>query len=278
MVFEVEVFTLSFRVFVCGTIKYKLATQTEPSAMRRGCGSKFEQNAQSQFHSALGILFFFVWIFRDTVFYCKAINVFLKTGVSTTGDRMADIPSHHFIYGTCSDYITGKAIVDTDDERYRQKLARLFVEEKGFQKTDLEPRVKIETLFSSNFVVSTIDLIVSLEQKRLFVVRYGPGSLVTRERPALAAARVIDQGYIVPYSIVTNGEDAELLDSSSGLVLATGMECIPDRDAALHLLTEAPFVPLPEGQREKELRILNAFDKEVCCVGGPCALPSAPEG
>jgi len=191
---------------------------------------------------------------------------------------MADIPSHHFIYGTCSDYVTGEVIVDTDDERYRQKLARFFVEEKSYQKTDLEPRLKIETLFSSNFVVSTIDLVVSLEQKRLFVVRYGPGSLVTRERPALAAARVIEHGYVIPYTIVTNGEDAELLDSSSGQVLATGMGGIPDRDASLVLLTKASFGALPVGQREKELRILNAFDKEVCCVGGPCALPSAPEG
>jgi hypothetical protein len=191
---------------------------------------------------------------------------------------MADIPSHHFIYGTCSDYVTGEVIVDTDDERYRQELARLFVEEKGYQKTDLEPRLKIETLFSSNFVVSKIDLVVSLRQKRLFVVRYGPGSLVTRERPALAAARVIDQGYVIPDSIVTNGEDAELLDTRSGKVLATGMEGIPDKSDGLRLLTTAVFTTLPAGQREMELRILNAFDKEACCVGGPCALPSAPEG
>jgi hypothetical protein len=33
-----------------------------------------------------------------------------------------------------------------------------------------------------------------------------------------------------------------------------------------------------EKKRERELRILNTFDVEVCCAGGPCALPSAPEG
>ena len=41
---------------------------------------------------------------------------------------MADIPSHHYIYGTCVDYITGETIVDTDDERCRQELAKLLVE------------------------------------------------------------------------------------------------------------------------------------------------------
>lgn len=191
---------------------------------------------------------------------------------------MADIPSHHFIYGHTTDYITGETIIDTDDERYRQKLARFLVEDKGYDKTDLEPRIKIETLFSSSFVTSTIDFVVSLHHKKFIVVRYGPGSIVTRERPALAAARVIAPEYIIPYTIVTNGEDAEFLDSRSGKLQASGIQCIPDKAAALNLFENSIFSPLPEGQREMELRILNAFDKEVCCVGGPCALPSAKEG
>ena len=45
---------------------------------------------------------------------------------------MADIPTHHMIYGSLVDYVTGEPLVDTDDERYRQKLARLLVEERGF--------------------------------------------------------------------------------------------------------------------------------------------------
>ena len=65
---------------------------------------------------------------------------------------MTDIPSHHHIYGMTEDYVTGEQIVDTDDERYRQKMARFLVEEKGYDKTDLTPRLKIETLFSKNFV------------------------------------------------------------------------------------------------------------------------------
>lgn len=192
---------------------------------------------------------------------------------------MADIPSHHFIYGTLRDYLTDEPLVDTDDERYRQKLARLLVEERGFDKRELEPRLKIETLFTKNFVVSTIDLVISVAGRRLLVLRYGPGSLVTRERPALAAARVLDEGYVIPLTVVTNGEDAELLDSRTGKLLATGLTAIPSRDQAMLMMQDAEFLPLPPGpQRQMELRILNAYDQEVCCVGGPCALPQAPEG
>lgn len=192
---------------------------------------------------------------------------------------MADIPSHHFIYGHLKDFLTGESLVDTDDERYRQKIAQIMVEKRGFHPNELQPRLKIETLFANNFVVSTIELIVSLTGKRLMLIRYGPGSLVTRERPALAAARVIEPEYVIPFTIVTNGEDAELLDTWSGKVLASGLSSIPSRAEAETLCLQARFDPLPTGpQRQMELRILNAYDQEVCCVGGPCALPHAPEG
>jgi len=192
---------------------------------------------------------------------------------------MTDIPSHHFIYGTCSDFITGESLVDTDDERYRQKLARMLVEEKGYAKSDIEVRLKIETLFAKQFVVSTIDFAVKMQGRRFMIIRYGPGSLVTRERAAIAAARVLDPAHRIPLAAVTNGEDAELLDTMTGKVIGEGLAAIPDKEAATLLIETLQFIPFTDSaRRERELRILNAFDVEVCCVGGPCALPGAPEG
>ncbi|MFZ5775253.1 MAG: type I restriction enzyme HsdR N-terminal domain-containing protein [Thermodesulfobacteriota bacterium] len=191
---------------------------------------------------------------------------------------MADIPSHHMIYGTTTCSVTGEQVVDTDDERYRQKLARLLMEERGFAKSELTMRRRIETLFAHQFVSSKIDIVVSLAGTMAMVVRYAPGSLVTRERAAIAAARVLEQDQLVPLAVVSNGEDAELLDSRSGKVLATGLAAIPSRAALMAMLPELDCTPLPEAKREPELRILNAFDVEICCAGGPCALPGAKEG
>ncbi|HEX9715439.1 MAG TPA: type I restriction enzyme HsdR N-terminal domain-containing protein [Desulfurivibrionaceae bacterium] len=191
---------------------------------------------------------------------------------------MADIPSHHMIYGSLADYITGEPLVDTDDERYRQKLARLLVEERGFAKNELTMRRRIETLFAHQFVASKIDIVVSIGDQRVLVLRYGPGSLVTRERPAIAAARVLEENQIIPLVVVTNGEDAELLDSRTGKVLETGLGAIPTREAVVALLPGLDFTPVASERREPELRILNAFDVETCCAGGPCALPGAKEG
>lgn len=192
---------------------------------------------------------------------------------------MTDIPSHHMIYGTLTDFVTGEALVDTDDERYRQKLARLLVEEKGYAKGELEVRRKIETLFAGMFVVSKIELVVRLAGRPMLLLRYGPGSLVTRERPTLAAARVLEEEQIIPVAVISNGEDAEVLDTVTGKVTATGLAAIPDRAGLAALAARQAVLPGPTGdRREKELRILNAYDVEACCVGGPCALPNATEG
>jgi len=192
---------------------------------------------------------------------------------------MADIPDHHYIYGTCKDYLTGETVVDTDDERIRQQLARFLVEEKGYGRKDILPRLKIETLFAGQYVKSTIDLTVIAGGRKLYIVRYGPGSLVTRERPAISAARVLDDTYRIPFAVVTNGRDAEILATETGKVIDTGLQAIWEKSEAEKLAASVAFLPPPDpGQREKELRILNAFDVEICCAGGPCALPGAPEG
>jgi len=192
---------------------------------------------------------------------------------------MADIPSHHYIYGTCTDFITGETIVDTDDERCRQDLARLLVEEKGYAKKDLEPRLSIETLYNGQFVASTIDITVREAGKRFMLLRFAPGSIVTRERSAIAAARVLEPTYQIPLAVVTNSREAEILDTYTGKISRQGLDKIPDKKEAENMVKSLRFEPFDdETKKDRERRILNAYDVEVCCAGGPCALPGAPEG
>ena len=178
------------------------------------------------------------------------------------------------MYGTLRDFLTGEELPDTDDERYRQQLARFLVEEKGYGINELQPRLAIETSFNGQFVRSVIEITVCIAGRRVMVIRYGPGSLVTRERPAIAAARILDPEYRIPLAVVTNLRDAELLETRSGKVLAAGMNCILGRDELVVMLARLEFEPFIDAQgREREARILNAFDVEVCCRGGTCELP-----
>ena len=188
---------------------------------------------------------------------------------------MADTSGHHIIYGTLQDFLTGEELPDTDDERYRQQLAMLLVEEKGFSTTELLPRLFIETLFNDQLVKSVVELTVCIAGRRVMIIRYGPGSLVTRERPAIAAARLLDPEYRIPFAVVTNLRDAEFLETKTGKVLGTGMNSIPARKKLVEMMGGLEFESFPDEMgREREARILNAFDVEVCCRNGTCELPS----
>lgn len=180
---------------------------------------------------------------------------------------MTSTISHHLVYGTLQDYLTGEELTDTDDERYRQALSRMMVEEKGYSRDELIPRKYIETIFSSCFVRSTIELTVQICGREVMIIRYGPGSLVSRERAAIAAARVLNPEYRIPLAVVTNGEDAELIDTSTGKILGYGLHFIPDRTIAEKMMQDLTFHPPQDDlKRERELRILNAFDVERCCL------------
>jgi len=66
---------------------------------------------------------------------------------------------------------------------------------------------------------------------------------------------------------VTNGEDAELLDTKSGRILGYGLDSIPEAASAGELIETLKFLPpVSDKQRDMELRILNAFDLERCCL------------
>jgi Type I restriction enzyme R protein N terminus (HSDR_N) len=180
---------------------------------------------------------------------------------------MAEHFSHHLIYGKLTDYLTNEELTDTDDERLRQSIYRMMVEQKGYKRDELIPRTFIDTFFTHHFVRSTVDLTVKIRNVSFMIIRYGPGSLVSRERAAIAAARVIHPDFSIPLAVVTNSYDAELLDTMTGKIIGNGLDSIPDRADSLILLPTLAFHHKPKGNKlEREKRILNAFDLERCCL------------
>jgi len=69
---------------------------------------------------------------------------------------------HHLILGELADFITGEPLKDTHDERYRQKLARLLVEEKGYSKSDILPRMELLVHAGNKRAILKIDFGVRL--------------------------------------------------------------------------------------------------------------------
>lgn len=176
---------------------------------------------------------------------------------------------HHLILGELRDFITNRTLPDTHDERYRQKLARLLVEQKGFAKADLHSRRPIHLDIDGHRETVVVDLSVSLDSRTVMIVKYGPGSLVTRHRPALAASRLLEP-YQIPYVVVTNGEDADILDGAGGNLLAQGLTSIPSRQDIATALAQNEFSAIPTKRAQAESRILYCYDVDGRC---PCDGP-----
>lgn len=174
--------------------------------------------------------------------------------------------NHHLILGELRDYLTGGTFTDTHDERLRQELAKWLVEKKQFQKNEILARKKILASAGIHKAWVPLDFQIEVSHKIGMIVKYAPGSITTRHRPALALSRLA-AAYQIPIVVVTNGRTADVLAGDTGRRLAQGLEGIPDRRSLLDVMAACPWQPVEQKQHEMESRILYAFEVDGAC---PC--------
>ena len=160
---------------------------------------------------------------------------------------------HHLILGKLNDFISGETLDDTLDERHRQKIARLLVNEKGYRKTEITPRLELKIDVDGRCARLWISFTVNSDRFIAMVIHYGPGSLVTRHRPTLAMSRLI-QPRQVPLVVVTNGEDADILDGASGKLIATGLDGIPTKAQLADIVGSREWATIPPRRRHHKGR------------------------
>jgi hypothetical protein len=137
-------------------------------------------------------------------------------------------------YTVITDFVTGKEIPNVGAEENRQVVEHFLVEQKGYLKSEIEIDGEIEMNVAGETYTSQIDLIVSANDgaTRLMAIKCAAGSLGSREREILAAARLFDENYQIPFSVVADGKTAIVLDTVSGKKVGEGMDAIPSKAEA----------------------------------------------
>jgi len=181
--------------------------------------------------------------------------------------------------GMLTDYLTGQAIDETTYEEFRQALARMLVEDKGYPKDSLKAKVPLIFKIDGADTGRHIDLVAYDETGRpLMLVIFCAGDVGSFERETVSAARLFPGGP-VPVAIATDSIGASVLDTATGECRATGVRAIPTWDElrALVLASEAvsPRLPLTEERRRKEERILHAYNGFLygTCCSESCRIP-----
>ena len=185
--------------------------------------------------------------------------------------------AHHLILGKLEDFITGETLADTLDERIRQKIAHILVEDKGYAKEEIEVRRNIHLVVDGKMGISRVDFLLKIDNRVFAIIIFGPGSLVSRERSTIAAARLVEE-YEVPVAIITNGKDAEIMETKSGKIIAKGVDAIPSKEDARKIIANTEFHKISEERLDKERRILYVFDvlTQKECDDFTCSMPIPP--
>lgn len=147
----------------------------------------------------------------------------------------------------------------------RKMISYLLVEKKGYLPGDIEKKVVLEVKLGQETAYSSVDFLVSVEGKKAMIIKCAAGSLSSRERQAVAAARLIGAPP-VPVAVVADPVNAEVLDVRTGKLVGEGFGAIPIKEQMIQMLSEGTSQPLSPERLEKEKRILLAFDAIRCCV------------
>lgn len=168
---------------------------------------------------------------------------------------------HHLVMGELVDFLSGDILPDTHDERYRQKLARYLVETLGFAREAVEQNREVVIRAGGQAARIRVDFLVSVAGNVAMMVKYAPGSLVTRRLSNLALSRIITPCQIA-VAVTTNGEDAEVIDGQNGKVIGQGLGAIPGPES--ETLHQEP-VAVDAALFDKASRIAYA-----CEINGAC--------
>lgn len=157
------------------------------------------------------------------------------------------------------DFITGRTVPNVGAEENRQAVERFLVEEKGYARTEITVDAPIAVEIPDGVYRSRVDLAVRVEDRIFMCIKCAAGSLGSREREIVAAARLLAP-YPVPCAVVSDGKTAIVLDTATGKAVAEGLQAIPSRDEARRRLLETPLAPFPGERRLREGLIFRSYD------------------
>jgi hypothetical protein len=160
---------------------------------------------------------------------------------------------------TLVDYVTGRMVPDIGAESHRQKIERLLVTDKGYDKSDIAVDADISVVFPEETYRSQLDLVVSVDGRPFMVIKCVAGSLESRQREVLSAARIYRPGPI-PYAVAADGETAVIYDTRTGKKIGEGLNVIPDLSAARSMAANIMPINIPETRIKKERIIFRSYD------------------
>jgi hypothetical protein len=165
------------------------------------------------------------------------------------------------------DFVTGQSTPNVGAEANRQRVERLLIEEKGFQRDDILVDAPIQMDIDGEPYHSTVDLVIQIDSRPLMAVKCAAGSLGSREREIVSAARLFGDSPM-PLAVVSDGTTATVLDTLTGKQKGEGLASIPSRTEAIELARRDPLPSIAPDRLARERLVFRSYDSMNVNVPG----------
>ena len=164
------------------------------------------------------------------------------------------------------DYITGDSVPLVGPEANRQYVEKILVEKRGYNKEDILVSPPLDIQVMGEDYKSRLDLVVSVSGIYVMVIRCAAGSLGSRDRETISAARIFEPEYQIPYSVVSDGTQAFVFDTITGDRCGEGIDSIPSKLEMIEKLKDLELIKYPEARLEREKIVFRSYDLEYVNV------------
>jgi hypothetical protein len=162
-------------------------------------------------------------------------------------------------YDMITDYVSGRKIPDIGTETHRQAVEKILVEEKGYPVESIGVDVPLSLEVGGEPYNTQLDLVVRVDNQPFMVIKCAAGSLESRQKEVVAAARVLGP-VPLPRAVVSDGHTAMVYDGLTRKKIGEGMDQIPSHAAAGKIMEGFEAEPVDAQMLEREKIIFRSYD------------------
>ncbi|WP_300666982.1 type I restriction enzyme HsdR N-terminal domain-containing protein [Desulfoluna sp.] len=156
------------------------------------------------------------------------------------------------------DFITGNRVPIVGAELNRQQVEQYLVEVLGYEKSAVEVDRTLAFTAAGDPWTSKLDLVVSVGETPIMVIKCAAGSLGSREKEAVSAARIAFDAP-VPVAVVSDGSTALVFDTLTRKQIGEGLNAIPTPARATELAA-TPAEPLDAKNMDRARIVFRSYD------------------
>lgn len=145
----------------------------------------------------------------------------------------------------------------------KQKVWEILTKEKKFNPGEIEIDPEFRLRLSDCEATVSIDFIVDIPSASFMVVKCASSAIESWERYVISFARVI-KDYQIPYAVVTDGDNARIIDVLTGSLVSESIKNLLNRQEALDKMKDFKKIPCFVNRLEREKRIIYAFEGIKC--------------